>query len=170
MNSQSKLLLAAVACMTLGMAPFSPEPHIIGKLRWLAGGGDGMTAMDYGDLLMHGLPWLFLLYVLYQTFFSNSARNLKMDIQSALLTPNVTIIDVREPSEFGSEHLDGAINMPLSQFNSYTAKIKQMPGEKVLYCRSGNRSGQAVKILNELGVANAHNGGSLALMKLYSRG
>lgn len=46
--------------LTLGLAPFFPEPHIWGNLKWLAGGAVGMKAMDWFDLLMHGLPWLFL--------------------------------------------------------------------------------------------------------------
>jgi hypothetical protein len=47
--------------LTLGLAPFFPEPHIWGKLKWLAGGAQGMQLMDWFDLLMHGLPWLFLI-------------------------------------------------------------------------------------------------------------
>jgi hypothetical protein len=47
--------------LLLGLAPFFPEPHILGKLRWVAGGGVGMKLMDWGDLLMHGLPWLLLI-------------------------------------------------------------------------------------------------------------
>lgn len=49
------------ACLTVGLAPYVPEPHIWGKLRWLAGGGVGMQPMDWFDLVMHGLPWLLLL-------------------------------------------------------------------------------------------------------------
>jgi hypothetical protein len=49
------------ASLTLGLAPFIPEPHIIGKIRWLAGGGVGMGAMDYFDVVLHGAPWLWLL-------------------------------------------------------------------------------------------------------------
>ena len=49
---------------TLGMAPFVPEPHLVGKLRWVAGGAVGMTLLDWGDLLMHGAPVVVLLLVL----------------------------------------------------------------------------------------------------------
>jgi hypothetical protein len=52
--------LPLVLSLTLGLAPFSPEPHIVGKIRWLAGGGDGMALLDYGDLLWHGAPWVWL--------------------------------------------------------------------------------------------------------------
>lgn len=49
-----------IASLTLGLAPFVPEPHIVGKLRWVAGGAVGMGLMDWGDLLMHGAPWIWL--------------------------------------------------------------------------------------------------------------
>ncbi len=48
-------------CLTLGLAPFSPEPHIVGKIRWVMGGAKGMQGIDWGDLLLHGFPWLLLL-------------------------------------------------------------------------------------------------------------
>ncbi len=47
--------------LTLGLAPFVPEPHIWGKLKWMAGGAEGMQIMDWFDLVMHGLPWLLFL-------------------------------------------------------------------------------------------------------------
>ena len=50
-----------IASLTLGLAPFIPEPHLVGKLRWVAGGAKGMQIMDYFDLVMHGFPWLLLL-------------------------------------------------------------------------------------------------------------
>ena len=54
--------LLILACLTLGLAPFTPEPHLVGKLRWVAGGGVGMGLMDVGDLLMHGAPWAVLVF------------------------------------------------------------------------------------------------------------
>lgn len=56
--------LIAVACLTLGLAPFVPEPHIWGKLKWIAGGANGMQSTDWFDTLFHGLPWLLLLRLL----------------------------------------------------------------------------------------------------------
>lgn len=50
-----------MASLTLGLAPFVPEPHIIGKLRWIVGGAVGMSAMDWFDVLLHGTPWLLLI-------------------------------------------------------------------------------------------------------------
>lgn len=55
-----KLLSPLVASLTLGLAPFTPEPHLVGKLRWVAGGGVGMKPIDVFDLVLHGAPWLWL--------------------------------------------------------------------------------------------------------------
>lgn len=56
-----RLAMPLLASLTLGLAPFVPEPHLLGKLRWVAGGAKGMGLMDWGDLLMHGAPWVWLL-------------------------------------------------------------------------------------------------------------
>lgn len=53
-----KLIL--LLCLTLGLAPYFPEPHILGKFRWILGGAKGMELMDWFDILLHGLPWLLL--------------------------------------------------------------------------------------------------------------
>lgn len=61
-NIKKQLLLWSFASVTLGLAPFVPEPHIVGKIRWVAGGAIGMTSMDWFDLIFHGFPWVFLAY------------------------------------------------------------------------------------------------------------
>ena len=64
-NKMKKALLNTrlflIASLTLGLAPFVPEPHIWGKLRWIAGGAVGMQPMDWFDTLLHGTPWILLL-------------------------------------------------------------------------------------------------------------
>jgi hypothetical protein len=63
-----KLRFAVVLTLTLGLAPFYPQPHIIGKIKWLAGGGKGMQPMDYFDVVLHGGPWLYLIIILVLEF------------------------------------------------------------------------------------------------------
>jgi hypothetical protein len=53
------LPLLIVLCLSLGLAPFSPEPHLLEKLRMLAT-GDLTKLIDIFDLLLHGTPWLLL--------------------------------------------------------------------------------------------------------------
>ena len=61
--------LIILLCLTLGMAPFFPEPHLWGKLKWVAGGAVGMNAMDWFDLVFHGFPFLLLLRKVVITAF-----------------------------------------------------------------------------------------------------
>ena len=49
-----------VACATLGLAPFVPEPHVWEKLKMLVAGGLTRPA-DIFDLLLHGTPWILLI-------------------------------------------------------------------------------------------------------------
>lgn len=51
-------------CLTLGLAPFFPEPHLWGKIKWIAGGAEGMKAEDWFDVLLHGFPFVLLLRLL----------------------------------------------------------------------------------------------------------
>ena len=64
MNFLNDWKLIIFACLTLGLAPFYPEPHLLGKLRWVWGGANGMQALDWFDLFYHGLPWLLLFRLL----------------------------------------------------------------------------------------------------------
>ena len=52
-------------CLTLGLAPFFPEPHILGKLKWLAGGANGMTLKDYFDVVLHGFHFVLLIRLVF---------------------------------------------------------------------------------------------------------
>lgn len=63
MNLLDNWKLVLLLCLTLGLAPYFPEPHLWGKLKWVAGGGTGMAVIDWFDLLLHGTPFLLLLRV-----------------------------------------------------------------------------------------------------------
>lgn len=58
-----------LASLTMGLAPFFPEPHIWGKVKWIAGGAHGMSLLDWGDFFMHGLPWIFLIRLIVLTIY-----------------------------------------------------------------------------------------------------
>ncbi|MDZ7600253.1 MAG: hypothetical protein U1A06_02625 [Hoeflea sp.] len=49
--------LVLLACLTLGLAPFVPEPHIWEKLKMLAA-GTLVKPIDIFDLLMHAAPFI----------------------------------------------------------------------------------------------------------------
>ena len=74
---------------------------------------------------------------------------------------NATIVDVRTPEEFAGQHVPGAINIPLDEVTQRINEFKEMPKPIIAYCRSGNRSGMAVAILKQNGIAEAVNGGGI---------
>ena len=53
------LSILILAALTLGLAPFFPEPHIWEKLKMLFG-GSLTRPVDMFDLAMHAAPWLLL--------------------------------------------------------------------------------------------------------------
>lgn len=75
------------------------------------------------------------------------------------------LVDVREPHEHEEFNI-GGILLPVGQIQSLQIdEIEDLKNEEVIfYCRSGNRSGQAAMILEQVGFGNAKNlsGGMLA--------
>lgn len=61
MNLLNNWKLVLLLCLTLGLAPYFPEPHLWGKLKWVAGGAVGMAFVDWFDLVLHGTPFLLFL-------------------------------------------------------------------------------------------------------------
>ncbi|MBK5277964.1 MAG: hypothetical protein JJE09_03770 [Bacteroidia bacterium] len=64
-----------ILCITLGLAPFIPEPHIWGKLKWIEGGAVGMQTIDWLDTIFHGLPWLLLIRFLVVKLIKSRNQN-----------------------------------------------------------------------------------------------
>ena len=78
---------------------------------------------------------------------------------------NIHLVDVREPNENSEFNIGGKL-LPLGDIrNMQTESIDDWKkDEVVLYCRSGNRSGIAAQILDQMGFENTKNltGGMLA--------
>jgi len=56
---QIPLTMLIVIALTLGLAPFSPQPHVVEKLSMLFN-GTLSKPIDIFDLLLHGTPWVLL--------------------------------------------------------------------------------------------------------------
>jgi len=56
---QIPLPVLLVIALTLGLAPFSPQPHVLEKLGMLFS-GDLSKPIDIFDLVLHGTPWVLL--------------------------------------------------------------------------------------------------------------
>jgi rhodanese-related sulfurtransferase len=70
----------------------------------------------------------------------------------------VITLDVRTPIEFGEGHIEGArlIDFQSGNFENEIAALDKNATYAV-YCRSGNRSGQAVKVMQDAGFTNVFN-------------
>lgn len=74
------------------------------------------------------------------------------------------VVDVRTPSEFAEGHIDGALNIDW-QGSKFAAEISTLDptADYVIYCRSGNRAGQAISYMQSNGFTGTlTNGGGLA--------
>ena len=73
------------------------------------------------------------------------------------------VIDVRTSEEFAEGHLDGAINIDWQGATFFDEMAQFDPnGTYIIYCRSGNRAGQAIDALTDRGYANLTNAGGVA--------
>ena len=72
-----------------------------------------------------------------------------------------TVIDVRTEAEWNTGHLEGAFHIEWQDILELSSDIPK-DEEIYLYCRSGNRSGKATKILLDAGYMNAKNAGSIS--------
>ncbi|MFD1781375.1 rhodanese-like domain-containing protein [Fredinandcohnia salidurans] len=104
--------------------------------------------MDTITVLQIGLGIIFIILV-YDTF--RPVKDLKQlseaDFKEKMKkSKDIAIIDVRNPYEYQTNHIKGAINLPLSKIKR---KKVEVPTDKdiVLYCQTGIRSKQAAKVL-----------------------
>ena len=85
----------------------------------------------------------------------------------------LNLIDVREPHENAEYNIGGTL-YPLGKIQTMQVDdLENLKEEEViLYCRSGNRSGQAAMILDMLGFKNTKNlvGGMLGWQEKFEKG
>ncbi|MBE9224355.1 rhodanese-like domain-containing protein [Phormidium sp. LEGE 05292] len=74
-------------------------------------------------------------------------------LKSIVNNKNALLVDVREPSEFNSGHIPGAINIPL---RTLTQNLDKIPQNRpvILYCTTGYRTAMGVMSLKMLGYHN----------------
>lgn len=63
MKFDRSLWMFGILSFFLALAPFYPEPHILGKIKWVMGGAVGMNGQDWFDLFLHGLPVTAFLFI-----------------------------------------------------------------------------------------------------------
>jgi rhodanese-related sulfurtransferase len=76
------------------------------------------------------------------------------------------LVDVRTPGEFVGGHVKGSVNIPLDSIPAQLSKFKNKKNI-IVFCRSGGRSSQAKKILEQNGFTNVVNGGTWDHIKQF---
>ena len=76
--------------------------------------------------------------------------------------PGAILLDVRTPQEYRDGHIPGSKNVPLQSLGAVGSVPAGKDAPLFVYCHSGARSGQAVKLLTRMGYANAKNIGGIA--------
>ncbi len=72
---------------------------------------------------------------------------------------NAVILDVRSPEELEEGYIPNATNIDFYLGQDFLNEVQKLDKSKnyYVYCRSGNRSGQACAIMNSVGFKNAYN-------------
>ena len=93
---------------------------------------------------------------IFGNIFGGNSNNENL---ATLVNGGAFLVDVRSPGEFAEGNVKGSVNIPLDQVQNQLAKFKDKE-YIVVFCRSGNRSGQAKSILEQNGFSNVTNGGT----------
>lgn len=104
-------------------------------------------------IIFSGLIIIIMFGLLKNMFSENNNEELQSIINNAYL------VDVRTPAEYAEGNVPGSVNIPLDQVQNQLTKFKNHDNI-VVFCRSGNRSGQAKAILEQNGFTNVVNGGT----------
>ena len=72
---------------------------------------------------------------------------------------NAVILDVRTDAEVAQGKIPNTIHIDIYRGQDFVSEIEKLDKSKnyYVYCRSGNRSGQACRLMNQLGFNNAYN-------------
>lgn len=68
----------------------------------------------------------------------------------------VILLDVRSVQEYNEGHLNGAINIPLSELRMKANTVLNKDDIIIAYCQMCERSKKAVNVLNKLGYSNVY--------------
>lgn len=91
-----------------------------------------------------------------QTSQNLEVQEVSIDQAYQLYQEKVAFLDVRTPQEWNDAHVPGSTLLPLEELAN---RVDELPQdlELVVYCRSGNRSGEAARILLEAGFTDVYS-------------
>lgn len=87
-----------------------------------------------------------------------------VDAKEKIINESAILIDVRSPEEYNEEHIEGATLLPVDTIDeeSISAITENKEAPIIVYCRSGNRSSQALDLLKKLGYKEVYDLGAMS--------
>ena len=79
-----------------------------------------------------------------------------------LVEAGARLVDVRTTEEFAAGHIPGAVNIPVQELDRRIGELEPKDAPVVVYCRSGNRSGRATRVLKGAGYPKVHDLGAMS--------
>ncbi len=114
--------------------------------------------------ILDNYEWLLALIAILLVGKMSLISTPRIEVEEAkkLLAEGAILVDVRTYEEYRDGHIPGAINIPVGDIGK-RAKDDLPNKEKtiVLYCRSGRRSGEAYRLLEQMGYTDLHNLGGI---------
>lgn len=132
--------------------------------RNLGGGFNGWKAAELPivGFVDWNQVWGDFIGTLPEGYYAVSASNLNAELSEK--TP--VIVDIREVSEYETDHIAGSINLPIRTLLQNLDKLPAQDQAIVIYCASGHRGAFAMSALRLLGYTDVRNiGGGLNAWK-----
>ena len=110
-------------------------------------------------------------FFLYRSLRLRSVRRLSpADAESRVHSGVALFLDVRTEAEARSEHIKGAIHIPLHELRRRGEELRRHAGREIIcYCQTGNRSVSAALILKKLGLNASSLEGGIGEWNFYRR-
>lgn len=93
-----------------------------------------------------------------------------MEAKEKIINEGAILLDVRTADEYNEKHIDGASLLPLDEIDndSIAAIVHDKNSPIIVYCKSGNRSHQALLKLQALGYSKVYDLGAMSNWKEQS--
>lgn len=92
---------------------------------------------------------------------NSSPQQTETSSNTPSLSAETLVLDVRTPAEYSEGHAVRATNLPLQDIQAGKLPSAAKDSKIAVYCRSGNRSAQAVKLLKQAGYSNVQDLGGV---------
>lgn len=86
-----------------------------------------------------------------------------MEAKEQIINHGAIMVDVRTEDEYNENHIDGAVLLTLDTINEEAVAniVESKDTPIIVYCKSGNRSSQALVMLKSLGYTEVYDFGSI---------